>query len=160
MTQEPRRGVTRGYVAGLIGASVVVAVALLVALWGGIALLLDRDPVESGGVASWIAPLVLFGALVLLTIVLWRHAIALLRGRRQPAWSSIIGVAAGVYLWWGILGVAAGMTVEETWLSPFAATLPVIWAAAALLFWAVLARRVYTDRPAPRWPWERDEEGD
>lgn len=159
MTPEPRRGVTRGYVAGLIGAAVIVAAALLVAVWGGLALLLDRDPLQSG-VASWIAPLVVFGALALLAAMLWRHAIALLRGRRQPAWSSLIVAAAGVYLWWGVLGMLSGMTVEETWLSPFAATLPVIWTGTALLFWAVLARRVYTDRPAPRWPWERDEEGD
>lgn len=160
MTHEPRRGVTRGYVAALIGAAVIVATALLVAVWGGLALMLDRDPVASPGVPSSIAPLMLVGGLALLAVGLWRHAITLLRGRREPAWSSIIAVAAGIYLWWGLLGMLAGMTVAETWLSPFAAALPVIWAAAALLFWAVLARRVYTDRPPPRWPWERDEETD
>ncbi|MGW9020236.1 hypothetical protein ACWGOE_01990 [Leucobacter chromiiresistens] len=158
MTPEPRRGVTRGYVAGLVGAAIVVATALLVAVWGGLALLLGRDPVESGDVVSWAAPLILFGGLALLAVLLWRQAITLLRGRREPAWSSLVGAAAGIYLWWGVLGMLAGMTVGETWLSPFAAALPVIWAAAALLFWAVLARRVYTDRPAPRWPWERDED--
>lgn len=160
MTSESRRGVTRGYVASLIGAAIITAVALLVAVWGGIALLLDRDPVTTEGVASWIAPLVLFGGLALLAVMLWRQAITLLRGRREPAWSSLVAVGAGIYLWWGVLGMLAGMSVEETWLSPFAAALPVIWAAAALVFWAVLARRVYTDRPAPRWPWERNEESD
>ncbi|WP_244301297.1 hypothetical protein [Leucobacter insecticola] len=49
------------------------------------------------------------------------------------------------------------MRIDETWLSPFAAVLAPIWAVAALLFWAILARRVYTDRPTPKWPWERAE---
>ncbi|MEV8337109.1 hypothetical protein [Leucobacter sp. NPDC077196] len=160
MISEPRRGVTRGYVASLIGAAIITAVALLVAVWGGLALLLDRDPVATEGVASWIAPLVVFGGLALLAMMLWRQAITLLQGRREPAWSSLVAVAAGIYLWWGALGMLAGMPVEETWLSPFAAALSVIWVAAALVFWAVLARRVYTDRPTPRWPWERDEESD
>ncbi|MFD5599411.1 hypothetical protein ACFWHR_05085 [Leucobacter sp. NPDC058333] len=157
MTPEPRRGVTRGYVGGLVGAAIITAAALLVAAWGGLALALNRDPVESGGVGAWVAPVILATGLGILGFTLWRQALTLLRGRRGPAWSSIVTVAVGSYLWWSLLGMLGGMSLGETWLSPFAATLPAIWAIAALLFWAVLARRVYTDRAAPQWPWERNE---
>ncbi|WP_336658894.1 hypothetical protein [Leucobacter sp. USHLN153] len=158
MTESPRRGVTRGYVGGLVCAAVIVATALTVAVWGGIALFADRQPVSTESVPVWVAPLLVFIALMALGWGLWITALVLLRGRRSPSWGIIVVLAVGVYLWWNLAGMLGGMSVAETWLSPFAAVLPVIWLIAALLFWAVLARRVYTDRPAPRWPWERHPE--
>ena len=157
MSTGPRRGVTRGYVGALILASVIVAVALLIAAWGGLALALGRDPVSTDDVAVWGAPLVVIAALALLAGALWGEALVLLRGRRSPAWGRVLAVAGGAYLLWGLGGGLAGMRLEDTWLSPFGIALPIIWAVAQLLFWAVLARRVYTDRPPPRWPWERSE---
>ncbi|MBL3698703.1 hypothetical protein [Leucobacter luti] len=158
MNSGPRRGVTRGYVGALITAAVIVATALLVAAWGGLALLLDTDPVETASVPRWAAPVILLAGLGVLAWSLWRQAITLLRGRRAPSWGSMCTVAIGVYLLWGLAGILAGMSIDETWFSPFAVSLPVIWAVVSVLFWAVLARRVYTDRPPPRWPWERAEE--
>ncbi|WP_336991130.1 hypothetical protein [Leucobacter sp. VD1] len=155
MTDGSRRGVTRGYVAGLVLAAAIVAAALLIAAWGLLALMLQRDPVSSDGVPLWAAPLLLMLGLVLLAAALWQQALVLLRGRRGPAWGVIVAAAGGVYLLWCLGGVIAGLSVDETWVSPFAGALPLIWAVASLLFWAVLARRVYTKRPAPRWPWER-----
>ena len=155
MTEGPRRGVTRGYVAGLALAGVIVAAALLIATWGMLSLAMQRDPISSDGVPRWAAPVLLLLGLALLAAALWQQAIVLLRGRRGPAWGTVITVAGGVYLLWCLGGMLAGLSVDETWVSPFAAALPVIWAAASLLFWSVLARRVYTDRPAPKWPWER-----
>ncbi|MCW2288616.1 hypothetical protein EDF60_0453 [Leucobacter luti] len=160
MSSGPRRGVTRGYVGALIMATVIVAVALLVAVWGGLALVLGQDPVTSPSVPRWAAPLVLLVCLGILAWTLWLQALVLLRGRRSPSWGRIVTVGVGVYLVWGLAGILAGMSIAETWLSPFAAALIPIWAVVALLFWAVLARRVYTDRPPPRWPWERAEEGE
>ncbi|UOQ57943.1 hypothetical protein MUN78_03635 [Leucobacter allii] len=159
MTSGPRRGVTRGYVGGLIVAALIVAAALVVAVWGLLALGLAREPVASE-TPIWAAPLILALALGALAWALWRQAIALLRGRRAPAWGLVVAASLGAYAIWSLAGLGAGMRVEETWLSPFAAALVPIWAVAALLFWAVLGRRVYTDRPPPRWPWERDEDGD
>lgn len=160
MSSGPHRGVTRGYVGALIMAAVIVAVALLVAVWGGLALMLGQDPVTSLAVPRWAAPVILIVCLGILAWGLWVQALALLRGRRAPSWGHIITVAVGVYLLWCLAGILAGMNLSETWLSPFAGVLIPIWAIAALLFWAVLARRVYTDRPPPRWPWERAEEGE
>ncbi|WP_053352781.1 hypothetical protein [Leucobacter musarum] len=160
MTDGPRRGVTRGYVGALIGAAGIAAVAVLVAVWGGLALALDREPVTTDGVAAWTAPVVILVALIALAVSLWASAIALLRGRRSPSWGIVLGLGFGVYLWWCLAGMLGGMSVAETWFSAFALGLAIIWGLAALAFWAVLARRVYTDRPAPRWPWERDEAGE
>ncbi|WP_245907378.1 hypothetical protein [Leucobacter massiliensis] len=157
MTEGSRRGVTRGYVGGLVAAAVVVAIALVVAAWGLIALALLRDPVTSAGVPLWAAPVILLCILALLAWGLWRQAIVLLRGRRGPAWGIVTALAVGAYLLWCLGGVLARMSIGETWLSPFSAVLIPICALASLVFWAVLARRVYTDRPPPRWPWERDE---
>src|SRR5690606_33613901 len=64
-------------------------------------------------------------------------------------------IAVGAYLLWCLGGAIAGLRIEDTWLSPFALALAGCWALCSLAFWGVLARRVYTDRPVPRWPWER-----
>lgn len=155
-----RRGVTRGYVGGLIAAADVVAFALLIAVWGLTSLALDREPVSSAAVPLWAAPILIVIGIALLSWSLWRQALALLRGRRGPSWSEIITVSLGAYLVWSLGGFLAGMSVEETFVSPFAALLVPIWGLSAILFWAVLARRVFTDRDVPKWPWERREEDD
>ncbi|QIK64206.1 hypothetical protein G7068_14115 [Leucobacter viscericola] len=160
MTEGSRRGVTRGYVGSLILAAVIVAVALLVATWGLLSLGMDRDPVSSDGVVSWAAPLVLCFALAALALTLWQQAIALLRGQKTPVWGYFVAVSVGAYLLWSLGGNLAGMSIDDTWVSPFAAALVPIWGLTCLLFWAVLARRLYTDRPTPKWPWERTEEED
>lgn len=158
---DRRRGVTRGYVVGLVSASTIVAVALVVATWGLIGLVSGRAPVMTPRISSVAAEVVVLAAVLLLATVLWAQALVLLRGRRRPPWAHLIVGGLGGYFVWCLGGVLAGLSIEETWLSPFAWSLGVIWAVASLLFWAVLARRVYTDRQPPRWPWERrgDDDG-
>lgn len=158
---ERRRGVTRGYVVGLIGAAVIVAAALVISAWGILGVLLDRDPVLTPGVGPVAAELIVLLGLLVLALGLWLQALVLLRGRRRPPWAHVIVLAAAAYFVWCLGGILAGMSTDETWLSPFALALALIWAVCSLAFWAVLARRVYTDRPAPRWPHERrgDDDG-
>lgn len=139
-------------------AAVLVAVALIVATWGLLSLGLDRDPVSNTEVASWGAPLVLCFALAALAVALWQQALAMLRGQKAPAWRYIISVSVGAYLLWSLGGVIAGMSIDDTWVSPFAAVLVPIWGITCLLYWGVLAHRLFTDRPAPKWPWERAED--
>lgn len=160
MSDGVRRPVTRGYAGALTAAAVIVALSLVVSGWGLLSMALDRDPVTTEGVPRWAAPAIVLVLLAVLAWGLWRQAIVLLRGRRGPAWGIIVSLAVGAYLLWCLLGVLAGLSVDETWVSPFAALLVPIWAVASLLFWAVLMRRVYTDRPPPRWPWERHDEED
>ena len=160
MTSGSRHGVTRGYVGGLMLAAVAVAIALLVAAWGILALVTDREPVATDAVPRWAGPVLIAVIVGMLAASLWQQALILLRGQRAPAWGFVIAGALGAYLIWCLGGVLAGMSIDETWVSPFAALIVPIWAVAALLFWAVLARRVYTDRPTPKWPWERAEEGE
>lgn len=158
MPEGARRGVTRGYVLGLLAASLIVAAALVLVGWGGLSLLIGRGPVTTDGVPLWFGVLTIVIAMAMLAAVQWRNAISLLKGRKSPDWGSVVVAAGLAYLIWCLAGVLAGMSIGETWISPFAALLAPIWAIAVLLFWAVLARRVYTDRPAPKWPWERHEE--
>lgn len=159
MTEERRRGVTRGYVAALIAATCIVAVALVVASWGVIALALGSEPVTSEPVPRWAAPVIVIFTIALLAASLWLQALTLLRGQRAPAWGQVVITAGGSYLVWSLGGTLAGMTISETWLSPYAFALSVAWVVANFGFWAVLVRRVFTDRPPPKWPWERAEEG-
>lgn len=158
MTPEPRHRVTRGYVGMLIFAVVTVAVALTVAAWGVLALALEADPVTTTDRPRWAGPLAIVLALVLLAWTLWRQAITMLRGRRAPSWGYWILAAGGAYTVWGLLGSAVGLPTAETWGSPFALLLMPIWIVASLGFWALLVRRLFTDRGRPRWPWEKDDD--
>lgn len=160
MSDGSRHGVTRGYVGSLILAAVIVAVALLVATWGLLSLGMDRDPVSSASVVSWGAPLIICFALAALALALWQQALSLLRGQRGPTWGYIVAVSLGAYLLWCLGGNLSGMSIDDTWVSSFAAAIIPVWGVTCLLFWGVLARRLYTDRPTPKWPWERAEEED
>lgn len=155
MTEGSRRGVTRGYVWGLIFATVIVAVALVIATWGLLALATDSQPVTTPGISFVVVPLVVGAALALLVWGLWSQCLTLLRGLRTPPWAHTIGLAAAAFLVWSVGGTLAGLEVTDTWLSPYALGLGLIWGVVSLLCWAVLARRVYTDKPPPQWPWER-----
>lgn len=150
-----RRGVTRGYVVGLVAATTIVAVALVVAVWGLLGLAVGREPVTTPALGIAAAELIVGAAVVLLAVGLWKQALVLLRGRRTPPWAHTLVLGFGAYFVWCLGGVLAGMSIEDTWLSPFALALALIWALCSLLFWAVLARRVYTERGVPKWPWER-----
>lgn len=153
-----RRGVTRGYVIGLALMAAVCAIALLVATWGFVALLVDRHPITSEAAPVILAPLLVLLAAGGLVWIMWRTAVALLRGRRTPPWGAAAGLALGVYVFWSAAGSLLGLPTGDTWGSPFPLALVVIWPLALILFWLVLVWRVYTDRPPPQWPWEKREQ--
>lgn len=155
-----RRRVTRGYVLALIGSATLLAASLVVLAWGLLAMFSESEPVSSEAVPAPVGPVLLGFALAALAWGMWRQALALLRGRRTPYLGMVVIESLGGYLLWCLGGVLAGMTISETWLSPYAWLIVPTFALSSLTFWAVLARRVYTDRPVPRWPWEkRDESG-
>ncbi|MEB4614335.1 hypothetical protein [Leucobacter sp. M11] len=156
-TPGARRGVTRGYVVGLALMSTVLGIALLVAAWGFIALLGDRRPVTWADAPVFLAPALVILLAAALIWAQWHSAVALLRGRRTPPWATAAVLALGTYLGWGLLGTLGGLPMADTWASPFPLALVVIWPLTLLLFWLVLLRRVYTDRPPPSWPWEKRE---
>lgn len=156
MNQRPPQRVTKGYALALIAADAILAIALLIAGWGMLTLWLDRSPVTSD-VSRGAAPLIVLAAVAVLVIALWQQTIEILRGN-SPGWVLLVIVPGAAYLVWSLGGLIAGMGIDETWLSPFALVLALIWAVALGLFWAVFMRRVYTDRGVPKWPWERREE--
>ncbi|MGO1538382.1 MAG: hypothetical protein ACTHZ9_10080 [Leucobacter sp.] len=158
MSEGFRRGVTRGYVGGLVAATVIATVAATVAVWGLLALWMGRDPISEQDFPRWLGPASIVFALGLLSFILWRQALTLLYGRRQPHWGWVSFAAIQGYLVWSLLGMLAGLPDSDTWVSPFAWALVPVWGVAALLFWAVLARRVYTRRGTPQWPWEKDDD--
>lgn len=157
MSSGAKRGVTRGYVLGLLGATLVVAAAFVVASWGLVAMALDRQPIDTPDVPLWFGVLGIGLCLALLGWLLWRQALSLLRGNQAPVWGIVVSAAFGAYLIWGLWGILGGLAVAETWLSPFAWLLVPAWGLSVIVFWLVLARRIYTDRPTPQWPWERRE---
>lgn len=159
MTAAAPRRVTRGYVGGLIAAVCVLAAALVIGGWGGITYFTGVLPVETPNIWVLAAEVIVLLALAGLAWALWHQALVLLRGRRTPSWAHVVLVGTGVYVFWSIVATFFGMSIEETWLSPFALVLAIAWALASIIFWAILARRVYTDRPTPKWPWESPDEG-
>lgn len=158
MNTPRRRGVTRGYVAGLVGAAVIVGWALMLLAWSALTLFGDLEVVSTPDVNLAFSPLMVLFLLVILAWSLWSQGIVLLRGRQSPAWTHILLVSVGSYLLWCLLGVLVGMSIQDTWISPYAITLALAWALASIVFWALLARRVYTERPTPKWPWERKDD--
>lgn len=158
--QDRRRGVTRGYVGGLIAAFALIAVALVIAGWGGVSYFTGVRPVSTEGIWMLAAELIVGFALIVLVWGLWRQALVLLRGQRTPPWAHTLVIGMGGYFVWCLGGILFGMGINETWFSPFAIVIAITWAVCSVLFWAVLARRVYTDRPTPRWPWEGREGGE
>ncbi len=155
MTEGHRRGVTRGYAGGLVFAVAIAAFALLLIGWGSLALATGGGPISTPQVGRVVAAVLVVLCLAALAWGLWSQSLVLLRGRRSPSWAHIVLIAVGGYSVWCLGGLLAGLSIGDTWTSPYALVLALAWGLAALLHWAVLARRVYTDRPAPRWPWER-----
>lgn len=156
MAVEKRRGVTRSYVYALIAACVFLALSFLVAVWGLTSVLLLRFPVETS-ISRFIGPGIIALTLALLAWSMWQQSLDLLRGNTAVPAVRLVTTAVTVYLVWSLLGMLAGMAVTETWLSVYAFELAVIYALAQLTCWWLLLRRVYTDRPTPQWPWEKDE---
>lgn len=152
---KPRK-VTRGYAFGLVSAVVVLVAALLIATWGLIGLFSDVKPVGSG-TSSMLAPALVIISLLLLFWFLWGQTKTLLRGHKI-SWSWLIVVAGSSYLFWSLCGMLFGLNIKETWLSPYALAVAIIWPIGVLVFWFLLMRKIYTDKNPPRWPWElRDE---
>jgi len=133
----------------------IIAVALLVATWGALAWKTDGGPVSTPGIPLQVAPLIVIVAVGGLAWGLWSQSLVLLRGRKSPSLTHTLIIAVGGYLIWCLLGLLAGFSIADTWLSWYSLTLALIWGFSSLLCWALLARRVYTERPTPQWPWER-----
>lgn len=151
-----RRKVTRGFVLGLVAMVTLFGLALVVASWGLLSLWLQVLPVESD-VPFIVAPLIVVVAVAQLFWMLWRVALTLLRGRSAPPWAQSFLVALIGYVIWGVLGLIAGLTAQEAWFSVFPLALAISWFISVHIFWLLLARQVYTERPTPLWPWERRE---
>lgn len=155
MADGHRRGVTRGYVWGLIIAVVITTVALLVAVWGALVFFTKTSPVSTPNIVIWFAPVGVLLAIALLVWGLWLQSLVLLRGSKTPPWAYTALLATGGYLLWCVEGLLAGLTIQETWLSAYSLSLGLLWGVGSLMCWAVLARRVYTDSSVPQWPWEK-----
>lgn len=145
---------TRGYVAGLVFAVVITALTFVIVGWSAISFLAKRETISTPGIGVAFVPLTLLLLLLVLAWSLWVQSLVLLRGKRGPAWDHILLISVGAYLLWCLIGLLAGLSIDDTWVSPYAVAISLIWALSSVICWALLARRVYTDRPTPQWPWE------
>jgi hypothetical protein len=148
--------VTKAFVLGLAAMATLFGLAVLVAAWGLLALATDTKPVESQ-VPFFVAPLILVIALAELYGMLWLIALRALRGNSAPPWGLAFLASAGAVVVWAVIGFLAGFSVAEAFLGFYVLALAASWFLAAMLFWLLLARQVFTDRPTPLWPWERNE---
>lgn len=152
----PRRKVTKAFVLGLAAMTSLLGLALLVAAWGLLALALNSKPVDSQ-VPFFVAPLIVVVAIAELYWMLWRIALRTLRGQSAPPWGrALLTAALGVAIW-ATLGFLAGLTAAEALFSVYVLALALSWFVSAIVFWLLLARQVFTDKPTPLWPWERKE---
>lgn len=153
--QNPAK-ITKGYATGLIAAICIFVAALLIAGWGLIGLYMGEEPVSST-VSTMTAPALVAISLLLLAWVMWLQTVSLIKGAK-PAWSLAIVVAGAAYLVWSFGGLIAGLSIQETWLSPFALVMAVLWPLGLFLFWLLLWRKLYSGKGTPKWPWEDREE--
>lgn len=152
-----RRGVTRGQTWVILAGVVVAAVATVITSWAFLSLFGDLSPVATAGIAPAIGPGIIVMCAGLLLWVLWGQTLVLLRGDSRVPWGSAVVSAGGSYLVWCMLGMAVGMSVSDTWLSPFAVVLACVWACAVLMGWAVMCSRISAAPGRLVWPWERAE---
>lgn len=155
-TPQPRRKVTRAFVLTLAVFTTVLALSLVIAAWGLEALATGSKPIESD-LPFIVAPIMFLPEIALLFFLLWRVAIAMLRGRSGPPWTYMVLVGLAAYLIWAVLGTVFGFSLRDAWLSVYVLSLVLAWMLGVFIFWVLLARQVFTDRPAPMWPWERKE---
>lgn len=145
---------------GLLAAlSAAAWVALVVAIWGILALLLNADPIVQPDAGPLLGPtMVGAGAIALLLLVL-----RVVR-RGEPPVLAFFGTAAAVYLVMLVVGGIGYALIrgEALWLLafPLAYSVSPFVIAAALLagLTAVLARSIgraeLRGASRPRWPWE------
>ena len=156
MGTTPRRKVTRAYVWMIIVAAITLAVSFLVFAWGMLRYTTGRYPVETE-VTSLLGPLTVVVIFATTTWSLWRQSLTILRGSTTAPVAQGLGNGLLAYVIWSVVGSLAGLRFDETWMSMFALVIIPIVVVVHLLAWAVLVRKVYTDRPTPQWPWERAE---
>lgn len=152
----PRRKVTRAFVLTLAAFTTVFGISLVIAVWGLEALLTNSKPIEAD-LPFFVAPVMFLPEIGLLFFMLWRAALVTLRGRSGPPWTQMLLVGLSAYFIWAILGSLLGFSLRDAWLSVYVVSLVLIWMFSAFVFWMLLARQVFTERPAPMWPWEERE---
>ncbi|WGD36763.1 hypothetical protein [Lysinibacter sp. HNR] len=136
----------------------VLAGALTIATWGFIALFTASDPIETADISLVVGPLSIVLALVVMFLSMFRIGKSLQHGHSRLPWSLILLAGIGAYLVAAIVFFAVGLPPHESFYSAFLlALLPIGWLC-ALCYWAMVARRIYTDRGRPRWPWENPED--
>ena len=111
--------------------------------WSLISLASGGGPVSTPGIGFSSAAMPVLLCLGLLAWLLWSQSLLLLRGRRQLSWRHLLVASFGGYLLWGLVGTLLGLSLADTWLSPYVLALAVSWALATVLCWACL---LYTSR--------------
>jgi hypothetical protein len=158
----------RTYAAAMATFAAVLYVALVVAVFGVISLLLDRDVITDHEAGPIVGP-VMTGVAIL---VVYFGMLAI--GLRVPPAKQRVSIGAALLLGFGayfffavaggvLLGAGRGdpfgfvLFAGSQLLSPFALALGALGFVVALLYTVVLASRI-GERGRPRWPWEKHDD--
>jgi len=134
--------------------ALVAALALILAGWGMLSLILDRDVISQPGVplaAGIIMTAVPLGAMYIVLLVAGPR---LARGRPAPAAMIALALALGGIALYGAIGWGVFVLGwADTFFGPFCWWLGIVLAIVWLLYRAMVMHRIHgADRP--RWPWE------
>lgn len=159
----------RAYVSVVALFAAVLYLALIVAVFGLIALGANIDVIADPRIGPLVGP-VMVGACVITLLILLVWTAVQEPPRRHPV-SPVVAVGVGLacFLVYIVAGVVSGAVGDprdallyvlfglEQIGSVFSLSIGVLACVVTLLFQAVLAGR-FRDRGRPRWPWEKDSE--
>ncbi|WP_100343555.1 DUF6121 family protein [Compostimonas suwonensis] len=142
--------------------------ALLVAAFGILSLLTDRDVIDDPDAGPLVGPVMTVAAILFVLLVLVRVGRATPLARQRPRLWLSLGVGLGAYLVFALVGALAfsigtgavlgflGFAFSQL-ISPFAVAAGVAAIVVTLLFSLILASRGGGSE-RPEWPWEHNEQ--
>jgi len=159
----------RRYAAVVAGFATVFYLALLVAGFGVLSLLLNRDVISDPNAGPIAGPVMTGVSVAIVLACLLAIALRIPKEKQRVSLQGAFLVGFGAYFFFAVAGgilLGAGrgdafgfvISLGTQLLSPFAITAGVLAFVVVLLFMIVIASQV-GDRGRPRWPWEkRDDE--
>ncbi|WP_308467473.1 DUF6121 family protein [Rathayibacter soli] len=158
----------RRYAATVAAFATMFYGALVVAAFGMISLLLDRDVITDPSAGPLVGPVMTVVAVGIVLAVLLNIGLRVREDRQRIALGAALLTGLASYFFFGVagallIGIGSGDPIAFlTFLalqlvSPFAIAAGVLAFVVTILYMLILASKV-GDKGRPRWPWERYDE--